>query len=326
MQDQYKNLPEKFIERLKKIFSAEEFEQVLNSLSTKPIPSFRANTLKTTAGKLEKQLQIQGFIIEKVSWYKDAFILKNKSVRELTETEEYKQGQIYIQNLSSMIPAIVLNPKPNETILDICAAPGSKTTQIAALMKNEGKIVANDLSRPRLYKLHANLKIHGITNTIVANLPGQTLWKKYPEYFDKTLVDVPCSMEGRIRLDDPDTYKDWSMRKIKELEMKQKYLLRSAISATKTGGIIVYSTCTLAPEENEGVIDWILKKVPLGGIEIEEIKIPSLTLQQGLKRWNKEFKGEVGSRIYPTKSMEGFFIAKIRKLKSTIPPLENYLR
>lgn len=313
-----KNLPEKFVERLQKLYPEKELEHILQSIQTKPLPSFRTNTLKTTTAELEGILSKLGFIIEKVPWYQDAFVLHNKSVRELTETEEYKQGLLYIQNLSSMIPALVLDPQPGEKILDICAAPGSKTTQIAALMQNRGEILANDLSRQRLYKLTANLKMYGVTNAITSHLPGQMIWKKYPEYFDKTLVDVPCSMEGRIRIDEKKTYQDWKLGKIKELQAKQKYLLRSAISATKVGGTIVYSTCTLAPEENESVIDWILKK-EVDAIEVEQIFINKLKLDEGLKQLNKAYHPQVSltSRIKPSESMEGFFIAKIRKIRST---------
>lgn len=315
------NLPEKFLERLQRLYSEKELEQVLDALQTKPLPSFRTNTIKTTTEKLEKGLSEKKFEIENVSWYKDAFILKNKSVRELTETEAYKKGELYIQNLSSMIPALVLDPKPDEKILDLCAAPGSKTTQIAALIQNSGEIVANDLSRQRLYKLKANLAMYGITNTTVTNLPGQMVWEKYPEYFDKTLVDVPCSMEGRIRLDDPETYADWKLGKIKALERTQQYLLRAAISATKVGGVIVYSTCTLAPEENEGVIDWTLKKCG-NAIQIEKIALPNITLEAGIEKWNKPFNSLINrtARIRPSEDMEGFFIAKIRKVASTITP------
>jgi len=314
------DLPEKFLERLQKLYSEKELEQILLSLQTKPLPSFRTNTLKTTTKELEQTLKKQNFLIEQIPWYQDAFILKNKSTRELTETEEYKQGHIYIQNLSSMIPALVLHPKPDEKILDLCAAPGSKTTQIAALMQNHGELFANDLSRQRLYRLKANTEMYGAKTTIL-NMPGQTLWKKYPEYFDKTLVDAPCSMEGRIRLDDPDSYKDWSLKKIKDLEVKQKYLLRSAITATKVGGTIVYSTCTLAPEENEGVIDWILAKEG-DAIELEKIEIPNLDLKPGLTKWTKPFHSllNLSSRVSPSEVMEGFFIAKMKKLRSTIPP------
>lgn len=313
------NLPEKFLERLQRLYPEQELTQILQAIQTKPLPSFRTNTIKTTSIELEKTLEKQGFELEKISWYQDAYMLKNKSIRELTETDEYKQGKIYIQNLSSMIPALVVDPKPGEKILDLCAAPGSKTTQIATLMENHGEIIANDLSRQRLFKLKANLEMYGISNATITNFPGQMIWKKYPEYFDKTLVDVPCSMEGRIRLDDPETYQDWKLGKIKELETKQKYLLRSAISATKVGGTIVYSTCTLAPEENEGVIDWIVKKAG-NAIEIEKIVIPNLDLHSGITQWNKQFNTQTAltTRINPSATMEGFFIAKLHKIASTV--------
>src|SRR6202035_4766795 len=126
----------------------------------------------------------------------------------------------------------------------------------------------------RLFKLKENFKTMGVINAKVLNLPGESFWKQLPEYFDKTLVDVPCSMEGRIRCDDPKSYKDWSTKKIKQLSKLQKYLLRSAVSATKVGGTIVYSTCTLAPEENEEVIEWVVNKTP-DALIVEKIDFPN---------------------------------------------------
>lgn len=308
-----------FLKRLKKLYPSAALPTILNALQTKPLPSFRTNTLKTTTAALKKSLTQQGFHLQAVPWYHDAFILGNKSTRELTETDEYKQGFFYIQNLSSMIPALVLDPKPQEKILDLCAAPGSKTTHLAMLMQNSGEIIANDLSRKRLFKLKANLAANDVTNTTVTNIVGEKLWQRSPEYFDKTLVDVPCSMEGRICLTDLETDKDWSLKKVKMLAHKQKYLLRSAISATKVGGIIVYSTCTLSPEENEGIIDWILKKMP-NAITIERIQISNAPLQPGIQHWNKNFAPEAAhtARIFPSKTMEGFFVAKLRKMHSTV--------
>lgn len=314
-----KNLPPRLLDRWKELYNDIDFEKILLAMSDKPTPAFRANTLQITSDVLEKELTNQGFEIEKISWYPDAFILKNKSIRELTETVAYKQGFLYIQNLSSMIPALVLDPKPEEKVLDIAAAPGSKTTQIAALMHNSGELSANDLSFKRLFKLKENLKHMGVTNTKVLNLPGESFWKKLPEYFDKTLVDVPCSMEGRIRCDDPKTYQDWSPKKIKQLSQLQKYLLRSAVSATKVGGTIVYSTCTLAPEENEEVIDWVIKKTPKA-VSVEKISIPGLSMQEGLANWkSKQYNYTQNcARIFPNKKMEGFFVAKLHKSGSTL--------
>src|SRR5579864_5496666 len=279
MDSTIQNLPQKFLDRLPKIIPKENSEKILASFSQRKPSTFRANTLKISAGDLEKKLQEAGIKGEKVPWYTDAFILKNVPQKTLMETDIYKNGYIYIQSLSSMIPPLLLDPQPYEKILDITAAPGSKTTQIAAIMKNTGEILANDKSHIRNFKLKANLQSQGVTNTQVSQLPGQVIWKKLPEFFDRALVDVPCSMEGRFYTEDPKTYRDWSTIKIKFLEEQQKYILRSAISATKPGGIIVYSTCTLAPEENEGVIDWILKKEK-DAIEIEEIFLPGLPIEK----------------------------------------------
>lgn len=313
------NLPEQLIERLKKMYSEGEYNKVLAAMRTQLLPSFRTNTIKIKTSELEKLLQKQGFLIEKVPWYEDSFILKNKSIRELTETEAYKQGLLYIQNLSSMIPALVLDPKPNEKILDLTAAPGSKTTQIAALMQNTGELTANDLSYKRLFKLKENLTNMGVTNTKVLNLHGESFWEKLPEYFDRTIVDVPCSMEGRIRIDEPKTYQDWSPKKIKQLSKLQKYLLRSAISATKVGGTIVYSTCTLSPEENEEVIEWVVNKTPKA-LSVEPITLPNVPLQNGILSWKKKQFNHASncSRVIPDGTMEGFFIAKLHKTAKTI--------
>lgn len=313
-------LPPQLIARWQEQYSKKEIDHLFKALNNKPLHSFRANTIKMSADELEKKLTKQHFIIERVEWYADAFILKNKSTRELTETDEYKKGFLYIQNLSSMIPALILNPKPDEKILDIAAAPGSKTTQIAAIMQNTGELTANDISFKRLFKLKENVSQMGATNTKVLNLPGESFWEKLPEYFDKALVDVPCSMEGRIKSDDPKTYRDWSTKKIKQLSKLQKYLLRSAISATRVGGTIVYSTCTLSPEENEGVIEWIVNKTP-DALAVEKITLPSVHFQNALTSWRKkEFRYTKDcARIFPNQTMEGFFIAKIKKTSSTLP-------
>ncbi len=313
-------LPTKPLERLEQLYSENELQTILQAFMNKPLPSFRTNTLKATAGEVEELLQQQGFELEKVQWYPDAFILHNKSIRDLTATDLYMTGALYIQNLSSMIPALVMDPKPNEKILDLTAAPGSKTTQIASLMKNSGELTANDLSYKRLYKLKENISHAGVTNAKVLNLPGESFWKRLPEYFDRTLVDVPCSMEGRIKSDDPKTYKDWSTKKIKQLSKLQKYLLRSAISATKVGGIIIYSSCTLSPEENEEVIEWVVEKAN-GAVSVEKINLRGLQLEDGLRSWkNKEFKNAHNcARVLPSEKMEGFFIAKLIKNSSTLP-------
>lgn len=245
--------------------------------------TFRVNTLKSSFETIRAKLNFD------YTLHDHAFITHHP-LRAIQELDIYKNGEIYVQSLSSMIPAVTLNPVPCDCILDMCAAPGSKTSQMAAMMNNTGQIIANDNSRIRIYKLTANLKNLGVTNTSIIQSHGQTLWQKYPNYFDKALVDVPCSMEGRFYTPDPKTYKDWSPSKIKQLAQLQKFLLRSAFGCTKPGGAIVYSTCTLNKIENEQVIEWLLKK--------EAGKVELISAQ----------------RINPSETMEGFFVAKLKKL------------
>lgn len=313
-------LHEKFLEKLDDFVPADKKQTVLESFLHRKPSTFRANTLKITADELEKELKTLGIEIERVPWYKDAFVLKNVPQKVLAETKFYKEGYLYVQSLSSMIPPLVLEPQPNEIILDMTAAPGSKTTQIAMLMNNTGTLVANDKSRIRNFRLTANLKLQGVTNTHVLSQPGEFLWKKYPEYFDRVLVDVPCSMEGRFFVEDPKTYQDWTPGKVKQLSEMQKWLLRSAVSSTRVGGTIVYSTCTLSPEENEEVINWILKKEG-GAVELEDISIKDLLTDKGLTHYkNRIFDERLSKtvRIYPSIDMEGFFIAKLRKISPNI--------
>ncbi|MBI5358236.1 RsmB/NOP family class I SAM-dependent RNA methyltransferase [Candidatus Amesbacteria bacterium] len=269
-------LPIKFLQSLPTDIKVSDFDRILPT-------TFRVNTLKSDFETIKNKINFE------YTLHNQAFIT-NHPLREIQKLDIYKNGKIYIQGLSSMIPPIVLDPKQNELILDICAAPGSKTSQMAALMQNTGQIIANDNSRIRIYKLEANLKNLGVTNTTIINTSGQTLWQKYPDYFDKSLVDIPCSMEGRFSTLDPKSYKNWSPTKVKELAQLQKFLLRSAFGCTKPGGTIVYSTCTLNTRENEQVIEWLLEKEP-GRVELGSAQ-----------------------RINPSPTMEGFFVAKLRKL------------
>lgn len=317
-------LPPVFLERLPNLIPSEsERLSVLQSFCHKKSTTFRANILKITPDELALHLTKAGFEVERVPWLATAFILKNKSLRELSEDSAYTQGWLYVQSLSSMIPPLVLNPQPGEHILDLTAAPGSKTTQMAALMNNQGHILANDTSLVRLFKLQANLNTQGVTNVNTRRGPGQDLWQEFPEYFDKTLVDVPCSMEGRFLCEVPKTYENWSPKKNKELVIRQRMLLRSAVSATKPGGTIVYSTCTLSPDENEGVVDWLLKKEGTA-VSLQSIELKGIPTYPALAQWkHKVFSPQMSNtiRILPSATMEGFFVAKLQKMSSTVVPI-----
>lgn len=316
-------LPPEFIRRVKQLYNTETSESVFESFATEKPTTFRVNTIKLPVHEVIKSLNDQGFLTETVPWYYEAFILRSKSLRELTDTEQYKRGQIYVQSLSSMIPALVLAPNDTDKVLDICAAPGSKATQLATRMKNLGRITANDVSRIRLYRLEANRERQDARSIRIVENDARSVWQKYPEYFDSTLADVPCSMEGRFSYEDKDSYKDWSVKKVKDMMSLQKWILRSAISATKASGIIVYSTCTLSPEENEQVIDWVLKKEK-GNVQVIPIELENAPLTQGRTTWGdkKYHKSLVQTkRVIPTMLMEGFYIAKLTKLHSSIPKI-----
>ncbi|MEK7165916.1 MAG: RsmB/NOP family class I SAM-dependent RNA methyltransferase [Patescibacteria group bacterium] len=313
-------LPASLRSRLEELIPADLLEEVWQVLRDRRPTTLRVNTLKISPVALVDSFRELGVILEPVAWNPQAFVVINTGLLELTKMLLYKEGYCYVQSLSSMVPPLVLDPVGGEKILDLTAAPGSKTTQMAAMMKNTGEIVANDISHVRLMKLKANLKMQNATNVTVVKSPGQLIWQKYPEFFDKVLVDVPCSMEGRISLTDPKTYFEWSEKRIKQLSVRQKYLLRSGISSAKVGGSIVYSTCTLSPEENEGVIDWILKKEK-GVVVLETIEVPGINFSPGLTSWrNNQYESSLSltRRIMPSRKMEGFFVAKLKKIKSNV--------
>lgn len=310
-------LPQNFSERLQKIIPPALFGAVIASFSQIKPTTIRINTLKCSADYIEKMLNKQQIQFEKVPWLPDAYLLKDISAKKLSELHEYQIGLFYVQNLSSQIPALILGPKPGNKVLDLCAAPGSKTTQIASLMQNQGLIVANDINHVRLLKLQANLKIQGVTIANTVQYDGIDLWKMYENRFDSTLVDAPCSLEGKMLTHIPKTIVNWSVDRIHKYADLQKKLLFSAYKSTRVGGTIVYSTCTMAPEENEGVIDYLLADLK-GKIELEKIDLKEIQTYPVLTEWeNIKFNSETANtvRILPNEHMEAFYIAKIRKLR-----------
>lgn len=274
---------------------------------------------------------------------------------ELGRALEHLLGYYYIQELASMLPVIALKPKPHETILDLCSAPGSKTTQIASEMKNTGSIIANEVSIGRIKILSSNLERCGVTNTIITRRDGIALCKKLRQEgfsFNKILVDAPCSGEGTLR-SSPKTYVMWNPKTITSLSKLQKQLFRRAFEILKVGGEIIYSTCTHAPEENEAIANWALKEFS-DQIQIEEINLP-IKPREGLTNWepprlednkNKKISRAIGAgrslggkenlernlatvneekylkevkkcaRVYPhDNNTEGFFLVKFRRVK-----------
>lgn len=330
MENSCDQLPTALLNRLQQQFSPETYQNLLTFFGVKRPTTLRANTLKISPTDLHMELAASGIELQAVPWNPLAFIVKNVTLKTLTEHPLYNNGSFYVQGLSSMLPPMILDPQPGERILDLTAAPGSKTTQMAAMMGNTGEIIANDVSPIRLFKLTANLRMQGVSNTFTRRGPGEYFWKKGPEYYDRVLIDAPCTMEGRIYCGDPKTFQDWSEQKIRDLSVRQQHLLRSAVTCCKVGGVIVYSTCTLSPEENEGVLDWLIQR-ERGTIQIETIQLPGIQGEPGIDTWqDQHYDPEVKNamRILPSSTMEGFFVAKIRKIGSNVPDrqAEHYSR
>ena len=311
-----------FVERMKKLLKNEkDFQDYLNILKKSPVKSIRCNYLKISPKELKKRLEEKSWKI-KQPWkeYPDVMIVEsNLNPGELGNSIEHLLGYFYIQELASMLPVITLNIKPHERVLDLCSSPGSKTTQIASYMKNKGLIIANEILLKRVKILASNLERCGVTNAIITKKEGNSLCRKLEKLnfkFDKILVDAPCSGEGTLR-SSIQTYYRWNIKIIKNLPKLQKSLFASAFNLLKENGEIVYSTCTHAPEENEEVVDWALRKFK-GKIKIEEIKIP-IKSREGIISWEgKKYLKDVKNscRIYPQdNNTEGFFIAKFKKIK-----------
>ncbi len=313
MKSQIYKLPQEFLTRLKKVYPS-YYASICESFLHKKEQSFRINYLKTDLQVLRHELKNERIIVSELNCPPGSFVLKS-DLRRFQNTRLYREGLVYVQNISSMIPPLVLNPQKGEKILDLCAAPGTKTTQIASLVQGEAEIVAIEKIRVRYYKLLANLRVQGADSVKAVLMDGIMVRKKYNEYFDRILLDAPCSAEGRFLVTNPRTYRYWKLRKVKEMVHKQRRLFTAAFYALRPGGEMVYSTCTFSPEENEGVVSWALDKFS-EKIELMPVDVPIKEVVPGLVSWQgKKFSETVKltRRVIPDSLKEGFFIARFRK-------------
>ena len=311
-------IPEAFRTRLEEILPPERFAACWESFAREQPTAFRANGLKTSAAALSAELVAAGFALTPLAWKADAFIVPATERRALTECAAYREGRLYIQNPSSMVPPILLDPQPDEWILDLTAAPGSKTMQLAEMMGNAGRISAVESVRGRFFRLRDNLAKHGVDNVQTYLKDGSRVWRQCPEQFDRVLLDAPCSSEGQFRAEEPRSWAYWSEKKIAEMGRKQRKLCYSAVRCLKPGGVLVYSTCTFAPEENEAIIDRALRQFG-EALEVEDIELPFDHAEPGLGQWRgKVFAEQLqrARRIVPRKGMEGFFVCRLRKTAS----------
>lgn len=274
--------------------------------------SIRVNTLKISVDGLKGRLE-KDWILDPVPWCKEGFWIRARKGdrRDIGNIPEHSLGYFYVQEAASMIPPIVLDPKPGEKILDMCAAPGSKATQIAMYMENEGALIANDYTGARMQSLGINMQRCGITNSVLTLMEGR--WFKGMGC-DRILVDAPCSGTGTIRKS-LKTLRIWNPNMVRRIGGQQRQLLETAYKNLKPGGTIVYSTCTLEPEEDEATVSWLLEKHD--DIRTEPIKLKGLKTAKPVM----EFEGEKYHdgiknciRIWPQDNdTEGFFVAKLVK-------------
>jgi NOL1/NOP2/sun family putative RNA methylase len=300
----------KFIERYSQLTDWNTFKDISLSFLRR---SIRVNTLKISIEECKKRME-KNWTLTQIPWCKEGFWVKHKEGRrDIGNTVEHQLGYYYVQEAASMIPPVVLEPKPGEIVLDMCAAPGSKSSQIAQYMENKGILIANDYQYIRLQPLGINLQRIGITNSIITLMEGR-FFKNSEIKFDRILVDAPCSGTGTIRKS-LKTLRIWNPNAIKRLGGQQRQLIDTAFSVLKKGGTLVYSTCSLEPEENEAVIDFLLNKYE--NARLEEIKMDIKRSEPILEFEGKKYNDEIKKclRIWPQDNdTEGFFVAKLRKI------------
>ena len=298
------------IERYIQFLGLDETLKLLEANERPLIPSIRVNTLKISVLELKKRLEKKGNELKPIEWIPYGFnIVKESS--NLGSSHEFLQGYYYLQNIASMLSAIILDPKPNDIVIDMCAAPGSKSTHLAQLMENEGTLILIEKNLNRIPALEVNLRRMGISNSIVLNMDAINLTNMNVKG-DKILLDTPCTGEGLIR-QDPSRKKSKKMKDIEKMSSIQKRLLTAGLKALNSGGTLLYCTCSIAPEENELVVDEVLNKS-------NNFKIVEISKNYGVKGLTNIFGVNLledlmfSQRLYPhLHNTIGFYFCLIKK-------------
>lgn len=306
-------LPQPFLDMISQAMPASLSLDSFIAACRRPLRrSLRVNTLKISVSDFLVLVQPYGWRLTPVPWCEEGFWIErdDDDILPLGSTAEHLSGLFYIQEASSMLPVTALFAGANapQQIIDMAAAPGSKTTQIAARMGNQGAILANEYSASRVKVLHANISRCGISNVALTHFDGRVFGAAAPEAFDAVLLDAPCSGEGVVRKD-PDALRNWSAESTQEIASTQMALIDSAFHALRPGGTLVYSTCTLNPEENQQICLWLQTQYP-DAVEIEPLNglFPGAELA---------ITPEGFLHVFPqTYDCEGFFVARLRKTAS----------
>jgi len=295
-----KMLPDFFMNILKEQYKEETVEKIIQGYQNERLVTLRINTLKTDIDTVKEKLKQNNIEFENVQWSKEALIIKNVREEQIRMLEMYENGEIYLQSLSSMLPVIILQPKENTDILDMTAAPGGKTTQIAALTQNKAHITACEMNKIRYERLKYNIEKQGATCVYVMQQDS----RKINEYFsfDQILLDAPCSGSGTLSIEDLNSEQVFTQKLIEKSKKTQIELLKKALKLLKPGKEMIYSTCSILSCENEEIVKEALKGV---NAKIEPIAV------QGIPLLPTKLEGTIC--VCPTNMYEGFFVAKIRK-------------
>ena len=316
--DQSSNIPGELLDRLRAIYQAEIVDLIATSFSVPSPPSplaFRVLGDEGVRALVMEDLQKSGFAPDPVPWCSGAFVARGGSRHGLQDTESWSAGRLFMQSLSSMAAAVALEVEPGHHVLDLCAAPGGKTAMLGLNQCGRGVLLANDRSRNRLASLRSVLDQHGISHAELQNRTGESYGGSHRGCFDRVLVDAPCSGEAMLRQGDTAGCTAWSTRRIRRLATQQARLLTAGLRTLKPGGVLVYATCTYAPEENEGVLERVLNRIDVP-VELEPLPACLPEGQPGLVEWkgvNFDSSIRHSLRLVPGGDCTGFFIARWRR-------------
>lgn len=304
-------LPEEFVNKMQ-VLLGEEFNSYLESYNKPRFYGLRVNTLKIS---VDEFLKISPFHLEPVPWTTDGFYYREGDTPG--RHPYYYAGLYYIQEPSAMLPGAVIGVRPGDRVLDLCAAPGGKSVQMAAQMKGQGLLVSNDINAERVKALVKNIELCGVRNAVVLNDTPDKLARNFESFFDRIMVDAPCSGEGMFRKDE-DAVKSWEKFKCEKCSCMQWDILQQVDKMLKPGGVILYSTCTFSPEEDEIMIERFMDQHP-GGYELLEIPKTG-GIEGGRREWSAgKYDFSKAARLWPHKlNGEGHFAAIIRKLEHGI--------
>lgn len=299
------NIPDFLYEILLNEYGENLTNKIIEGYFSNRPTTFRVNTLKADVNEIENKLNELSVGFKKVPWNETAFIIDSVKENEIKELENYKNGEIYLQSLSSMIPPIVVDPKEGENILDMAAAPGGKTTQMACMSDNKSMITACEKNKIRAERLKYNLEKQGTSRVTVMLKDARRLDDFFS--FDKILLDAPCSGSGTLNLNKDNIERVFSKELVERSVKTQKELIKKAIKVLKVNGELIYSTCSILKEENERVVEEILKS---GNMEI--IPIDSKMFED-VPMLPVNIEGTIC--VCPSDLYEGFFVTKLKRIK-----------